>query len=143
MSEGRNRLKESIGEGFSNRVTFEQRPGWRGVASSKDIQGTAGSRPQTQACTQHVPGGRCGQNKVMEWGGTREETEARVKEGHTVGTSQATLSDSQPWESPLPVLGQPSHGELLCSPCTLPPPILMDIYRVVPISRMDCKQRSG
>lgn len=94
MSEGRDHLKESIGEGLSNRVTFEQRPGWRRVANSKDIQGTAGSRPQTRACIQHVPGGRCGLNKVMERGGTREETEARVKEGHTVGTSQSTLSDS-------------------------------------------------
>lgn len=42
-------------------------------------------------------------------GGTREETEDRVLEGPSLGTSHSTLSDRQNGNSPLPVLGQWGH----------------------------------
>lgn len=93
-----------------------------GVASAKGTRETARSKPQTQACTWHVRRGPMWPEQSGGEGQDQRGNPAQVKEGHLVGTSQSTLSDSQPWTHLFLVRGRPSHGEFLWSPFTLPRP---------------------
>lgn len=76
--EGRDHLfNGGIREGLSSKVTPE------------DTQGTARSEPWMQACTWHIPRRPVWPEQSDGEGGTREETENRVTEGHMVGTSRS------------------------------------------------------